>query len=93
VSLNLTAQTAKEIVTKADSKLRGTSTYSEMTITSVRSKWSKKMELKSWMEGSNESVTLVTSPVKEKETLFLMIDKEIWNYVPSIDRTVKLGSW
>jgi outer membrane lipoprotein-sorting protein len=70
--------------------LRGGSAYSEMTITSVRPKWSKVMELKTWTEGSTKSVTLVTSPAKEKGTVFLMNDKEIWNYVPSIDRTIKL---
>ena len=89
-SVSVQAQSAKEIITKADNKLRGNSAYAEMTITSIRPKWSKVMQLKTWTQGSNKSVTLITSPAKEKGTVFLMRDKEIWNYVPSIDRTVKL---
>ena len=35
-SLNIYSQTALEIIQKADAKLRGESSYSEMTITIVR---------------------------------------------------------
>jgi len=84
------AQTAKEIITKADGIIRGTTTYAELKITSIRPKWTKVMELKTWSEGSTKSVSLVTSPAKEKGTVFLMRDKEIWNYLPSIERTIKL---
>ena len=83
-------QTATEIITKSDEKVRGKSAYIEIKITSKRPKWSKTMELKSWTEGNSKSVSLVTAPAKEKGTVFLMRDKEIWNYVPSIERTIKL---
>ncbi|NNE56289.1 MAG: outer membrane lipoprotein-sorting protein, partial [Flavobacteriales bacterium] len=32
----------------------------------------------------------ITSPAKDKGTAFLMNDKEVWNWVPSINRTVKM---
>ena len=40
------AQTATEIIKKADEKMRGKSSYSEMKITTVRPKWQKEMILK-----------------------------------------------
>ena len=83
------AQTAEEIIRKADEKYRGKSSYSEMTINIVRPKWSKQMKIKSWSEGTKYSVSIVTSPAKEKGTVFLMRDKEVWNYMPTIDRTIK----
>ena len=50
----------------------------------------KKMNLKSWSKGTDYSVTLVTSPAKEKGSVFLKRKKEAWNYLPTIERTVKL---
>ena len=84
-----TAQTAQEIIEKADEKYRGKSSYSEMTIDILRPKWSKQMKIKGWSKGTKFSVSMVTSPAKEKGTVFLMRDKEVWNYMPTIDRTIK----
>ena len=83
------AQSAEDIIRKADEKYRGKSSYSEMTIDIIRPKWSKQMKIKGWSEGTKYSVSIVTSPAKEKGTVFLMRDKEVWNYMPTIDRTIK----
>ena len=85
-----TSQTAKEIITKADEKMRGKSSYSEMKITTVRPKWQKEMILKTWTKGSDYSVSLVMSPAKEKGSVFLKRENEVWNYLPALDRTIKL---
>ncbi len=87
---NVKAQTAFEIIETADSKLRGLSSYTEMTITTVRPKWEKKMILKGWSRGAEYSVSLVMSPAKEKGSVFLKRKNEVWNYIPSLERTIKL---
>ena len=48
------------------------------------------MKLKSWSKGNDYSVTLVTSPAKEKGSVFLKRKREAWNYLPAIERTIKL---
>ncbi len=82
-------QTADAIVKTADEKFRGKSSYAELTISIIRSKWSKEMKMKIWSEGSDYSVSVITSPAKEKGIIFLMRKKEVWNYLPTIDRTIK----
>jgi outer membrane lipoprotein-sorting protein len=89
-ALNLNSQTALEIIEKADSKMRGASSYSEMSITIVRPKWQKTMTMKNWSEGNDFAVSLVTSPAKEKGSVFLKRKNEVWNYLPSLERTIKL---
>lgn len=84
------AQTAKEIIEKADELTRGLSSQGEMTIQIIRPKWSREMTMKSWTLGTEYSLILITSPAKEKGTVFLKREKEIWNWVPSIERTIKL---
>lgn len=86
---NVIGQTAQEIIQKADEKFRGKTSYAEMTIDIIRPKWSKQMKMKSWTKGSKYSVSVVLSPAKEKGTVFLMRDKEVWNYMPTIDRSIK----
>lgn len=82
---------AKEIVKKADEVMKGVkSTKAEMTVTTVRPKWKRTMKMKTWSQGSNLSMILFTSPVKDKGTSFLMKGKEVWNWIPSIERTIKL---
>ena len=83
------AQTADDIVKTADEKFRGKSSYAEMTISIIRPKWSKDMEMKAWSKGSDYSVSVIMSPAKEKGTVFLMRQKEVWNYLPTIERTIK----
>ena len=82
-------QTADDIVKTADEKFRGKSSYAELTISIIRSKWSKEMKMKAWAEGSDHSVSVITSPAKEKGIIFLMRKKEVWNYLHTIDRTIK----
>jgi len=84
------AQTADEIIKKAEDRMRGTSSYAEMTITTIRPKWQREMKIKTWTKGDDYSVTLVMSPAKDQGTVFLKRDKEMWNYIPSIERTIKM---
>lgn len=84
------AQTAEEIIKTAEDKMRSGTAYAEMTITTIRPSWSREMQMKFWAKGSDYSIVLVTSPAKEKGTVFLKRHKEAWNWMPSIERTIKL---
>ena len=90
ICVNSYSQSSVEIIEKSDAKLRGESSYSEITITIVRPKWQKTMTMKSWSVGTDYSVSLVTSPAKEKGSVFLKRKNEVWNYLPSLERTIKL---
>jgi outer membrane lipoprotein-sorting protein len=56
----------------------------------VRKKWTREMKIKAWTKGENLSATLILSPAKDKGSVFLKRNNEIWNYMPSIARTVKM---
>ncbi len=84
------AQTAYDIVKKSDDKIRGVSSYAKIKIKAIRPSWSKEIIVKAWEKNKYYSVTLVVSPPKEKGIVFLMRKKEVWNYMPSIERTIKL---
>ncbi len=81
---------AKEIIVKADNLLRGTSNESTMTMKIVRPTWERTVTFKTWEKDRKYSLTLITAPAKEKGQTFLKRDSEMWNWVPSISRMVKL---
>ncbi len=88
---NLISQDAESIIRKSEEKIRGKSTsQSEMTITTVRPTWQRQMSLKGWSKGTDYSLTLITSPAKEKGIAFLKRKREVWNWMPSIERTIKM---
>ncbi len=84
------SQDAKEIVRKADDHMRGTTSFAVMTIQIVRPTWSREMSMKTWSKGTDLALVLITSPVKDKGTVFLKRKNEVWNWIPSIERNVKL---
>jgi len=81
---------AKDIVKKADDNMRGNSSQANITIKIIRPNWSREMNMKTWTKGDDYSMILVTSPAKEKGTVFLKRIKEVWNWIPSIERNIKL---
>lgn len=86
----LMGQDAREIIKKADEKARGKTSTALMSITTVRPKWTRTMELKVWLKGADLALLLVKSPAKDKGIAYLKRKKEVWNWLPSLERTVKL---
>ncbi len=84
------AQSALDIVRKSDEKLRGQTSYSEMKMTIVRPDWKREIQLKSWTKGDDLALMLVTAPARDKGTAFLKRGQELWNWQPTIDRTIKM---
>ncbi len=82
--------TATGIVNKAYDLMRGKSSYSEVTMHIIRPKWERTLSFKAWAKGTKYSLIYITAPAREKGQVFLKRDKEMWNWIPSIGRTVKI---
>lgn len=84
------AQNATEIVQRMDEKMRGESLKAEVTMTIVRPDWSREVSMKSWSSGTEYAMILITAPARDRGTAFLKRGNEIWNWVPSVGRTIKM---
>ncbi|MEI7980010.1 MAG: outer membrane lipoprotein-sorting protein [Bacteroidota bacterium] len=82
--------TATGIIRKADEKNRGLSSQGTMTMTVIRPDWSRTITMKTWSKFREYSLVLITAPAKDKGQVFLKIRNEMWNWVPSIDKTIKI---
>lgn len=88
----LLAQSSAQILKKSEELRRGVeSSKAEMTMTIVRPKWTRTMSMKAWSKGDDYSLIVVTAPASDEGSATLKRKKEVWNYVPRIDRTIKLS--
>jgi outer membrane lipoprotein-sorting protein len=81
---------AIDIVRRADANMRGDYSTASLSMTIVRPRWTRELSLKSWSRGTDYSLILITAPARDQGTAFLKRDKEIWNWQPAIDRSIKL---
>ncbi len=81
---------AKEIVKKANDLMQGQTNESYMHMSIVRPTWQRTIAFHSWSKGSSLSMVIITEPAKEKGQTFLKRKNEIWNWVPNIQRMIKL---
>jgi outer membrane lipoprotein-sorting protein len=86
----LRAQDAKEIIEKAEEKMRGESSRGEMQMKIIRPSWERTISFETWSKGTEYSMTLVTAPAKEEGQTFLKRENELWQYDPTINRMIKL---
>jgi len=90
-SLSGQSLSAKEIVKKADEKMKGEeSSKSVMKMKIIRPTWERTISFKSWTKGTEYSLALVTAPAQEKGQSFLKHKNEMWQWNPDISRMIKL---
>lgn len=83
-------QTARDIVARSNDLLHGKSSKGTSVMTVIKPDWSRKMTTKSWMLEPDFALILITEPAKEKGTVTLKRKKEIWNWIPAIERIIKI---
>jgi len=84
------AQDPKAIIQRMEENFRGDASYNEMSMETVRPRYTREITMRSWALGDDYSLIVVTAPARDEGTAFLKRGNEIWNYVPNIDRTVKM---
>ncbi len=93
------AQTAREILEQVDQLLRGESSRGRVTMSIATEHWARDLEMEVWSLGTEHSLVRVRSPAREAGTSTLKAGREVWNYLPRVDRTIKvppammMGSW
>ena len=82
--------TAAEIIQMADEKVRGKTNTSVMEMEIIRPTWKRSVTMKSWGRGMKYSMTYITAPAKDKGQVFMKRNTEMWNWMPSIGRMIKI---
>ena len=89
-TLNAQTLTATEIVKRAQDKVNGLSSQGMMKMSIVRPGWSREVTMKAWSLGTDFSMIYITSPAKDAGQVFLKRYNDMWNWMPSINRMIKI---
>ena len=88
-----------EIIDRVDRLLRGDSSRGVATMEVVTEHWERQMTMEIWSLGTDYSLVRLRAPQKEAGTATLKAEADIWNYLPKVDRTIKVpasmmgGAW
>ena len=88
-----------EIIDRVDRLMRGDSSRGVATMEVVTEHWEREMTMEVWSLGTDYSLVRLRAPRRDAGTATLMAGDDIWNYLPKVDRTIKIpasmmgGSW
>ena len=60
----------------------------KLTVTKPRRK--RTLEMKIWTQGEKKALIVIRNPARERGTATLKVDKNLWNYLPRIKRTIRI---
>ena len=90
-SLSLAQElTPQEIVKRSDDLMRGDTQEGKYSMTITTPNWERRLELYVYSKGRDKMFIRILSPSKEKDTTTLRVQNEMWNYLPSVERTIKI---
>ena len=93
------AQSAREIIDRVDWLMRGESSFARITMDIRTENWDRSLTMLAWSLGTEHALIRVETPQKEAGTATLRAGEEVCNYLPRVDRTIKMpssmmmGSW
>jgi outer membrane lipoprotein-sorting protein len=88
-----------EILIKIDDLFRKEHSIVTMEMMVKTSRYERTMKMEATSLGTEKTLIRILEPAKDAGTCTLKVDKSIWNYLPRVDRTMKIpsgmmgGSW
>jgi outer membrane lipoprotein-sorting protein len=89
-SVCLAARTASEIVDRANQLLRGQSSHALISMHIQTPKWERTLKIESWNQGRDKALMRIHAPTKERGNGTLKIGKELWNWLQTVERVIKI---
>lgn len=90
VNLLSAQEAAVEIVKKSNELIRAKSSLGQMRLTIVKPDWQRTMGMKIWALEPDFSLIYITEPARDKGTVTLKRKQEVWNYLPTVQKTIKI---
>ena len=87
------------VLQRLDDLYRSRSSISEIEIRAISPRTTRSLRVRAWTRGEEEALIVIEDPPREAGTATLRVEKNLWNYLPRIARTIRvppsmmLGSW
>ncbi len=89
----------RELIRTVEQQYTGQSSISAVEMTVVTGHWERHLKMESWSLGRERFLVRILVPVKEKGVATLKVENEVWNYLPKVDRVIRIppsmmgGAW
>jgi hypothetical protein len=90
ITLTLYAENAQNIIKKVEKNLRGDYMYATMKMIVTSKRGQRTVKIESWSKGNKKSFIKILYPKKDNGITFLKINTQMWQYIPKIERTIKI---
>jgi outer membrane lipoprotein-sorting protein len=87
-----TSLDAAALIRKIETQYQGATSHGTVRMIVRTRSYERNMVLESWAEGRDKFIARILEPAKERGTATLKVDSQIWNYLPKIDRLMKIPS-
>jgi outer membrane lipoprotein-sorting protein len=87
------------ITRSLDDLYRSSGTVARMELTMVSPRQTRTMRMRTWARGEDRALIVIEQPARDAGTATLRVDRNLWNYLPRISRTIRvppsmmLSSW
>lgn len=79
-----------KIIEAIDELYRSESSFSEITMQVITPHWERTLQMRAWTKGKEKTFIRITSPPKENGVATLRIGNEMWNFLPKINKVMKI---
>ncbi len=89
----------EDIIRHIDQLYRSKTSHADMEMQIVTPHYERTLKMLVWTKGMDKTFIRITAPKKDKDVATLRIGNQMWNYLPKINKTMKIppsmmmGSW
>lgn len=88
-----------KLIRTVEQQYSGESSEIEVEMTVKTGHWERQLTMQSWSLGRERFLVRILAPAKEKGVATLKVEREVWNYLPKVDRVIRIppsmmgGAW
>jgi uncharacterized membrane protein YjdF len=83
--------TADEIIKRSLERYNDINLITEVTMKVVRPSWQSEVGFNLWALSDDYALVVITSPAQDRGQAFLKRKSDLWHWIPSIDRTIRMS--
>jgi len=78
------------VLKRLDDLFRSKSSIGSVELTVTKPRRTHTLKLKVWTQGEEKVLIVIEAPEREKGTATLKVEKNLWNYFPKVNRTIRI---
>jgi len=89
----------RQLIREVEDQHVGRSSHARMRMEVSTEHWQRSLDMEAWSLGRDHFLVRILEPPKERGVATLKVRQEVWNYLPKVDRVIKVppsmmgGAW